>query len=104
MLRFQSAFHNKYLEGKGLKSYGIKDEGNTLNIFRQNIRKSLISYKGGAAEGAASKTVAAQDSKNPLAAVFAIAAKKREEEAAAKLREERGDDSGEDVAGLDKDV
>lgn len=34
MLRFQKAFTNKYLESKGLRNYGIKDEGNTLNIFR----------------------------------------------------------------------
>ena len=45
MLRFQEAFTNKYLQAKGLKSYGLKDEGNTLSIFRQNITQSLQQYK-----------------------------------------------------------
>ena len=91
MLRFQDAFKAKYMAKRGLKSYGLKDEGNTMSMLRGQITSSLASYKR-----KIQKTQAGDldkqlndvpKSSNPLAAVLSLARKKKEEEAL-KMEEE----------------
>jgi len=45
MLRFGEALKTKYLTKRHGNTYGLKDEGNTIQVLRNNISNSLDGYK-----------------------------------------------------------
>ena len=45
MMKFKEALKVKYLERNGSQSYGLKDEGSTMQMLRENINNSLGSYR-----------------------------------------------------------
>lgn len=96
MSKLGDALKERYFSSK--HHYGLKDEGNTMQVLRSNITSQLGRYQrnfvrknsdANKAEGAAEAIPA-----NPLAAVFALAEKKKKEEEA-KRRVENGEDKEE---------